>query len=498
MKLNFVVAILTVAIMTACDKTKTPSGISEIGTELVTVQSIEIPAHKETLPKLVDRGIPDNPAVKKINEAIWIDRLMMESFEAEQSRIPWGFDTVNYKIQDETFYFSFTGFYGANEHSAEMLFDLKTGDQIELVSIPFHHLFDKAKYADFLNLYWMEKADAAFEKAIQCAMGGEPYCKKWDIDQYEVVGSQFIFSLTSDCYPSAASSCNPKVEISEVINGIDPMYFSDLGTKVLLPKDNFTQKSILEKNLWAKQNQELIAAASWSLDDFEFSVENQAEEVLAGLILPEKDSYQAGQPGYLLPASGLIVYNNQGKKAGRIIGSSEGGHFGPITSVSLIIGDMESGIQKEIGVFSVEEIAYELSAFVFMGRQNGMLELSGFEESYWVKEEDLATGEFSPVGWQQFLVDNNGRLMGYYAKKETIMELKVEPNDASDVLMSVTSDLNEINPTGEIKGRWMRVEVNVFDEHPCDGGSTLSAKEGWMKLTDENGERLVNFYSRGC
>ena len=139
MKLNFVVAILTVAIMTACDKTKTPSGISEIGTELVTVQSIEIPAHKETLPKLVDRGIPDNPAVKKINEAIWIDRLMMESFEAEQSRIPWGFDTVNYKIQDETFYFSFTGFYGANEHSAEMLFDLKTGDQIELVSIPFHH-----------------------------------------------------------------------------------------------------------------------------------------------------------------------------------------------------------------------------------------------------------------------------------------------------------------------------------------------------------------------
>ncbi len=201
------------------------------------------------IPEVKDLANEENPVVDKIDSTI-LDRFMISSYKQEElEEFRWYDVECSSEIRENILYISFAGeYYGAypNYVEDEFYFDLKTGELINLSSIPFQALFTLSGYLDFLNKFWLEGVKKEFKTAIECAEF-EPYCSIYDIYNYRVKDNKLFFSLTNDCYPHVAQGCSPTYEVAV---GIDTLkqYLNELGLYILI-ESNYLSKTPIEKLL---------------------------------------------------------------------------------------------------------------------------------------------------------------------------------------------------------------------------------------------------------
>ncbi len=204
------------------------------------------------IPRLKDVLDDSNSVVAAINSQI-LDRFMINSFEqSELEEFRWYDVNCSSEIKEDILYISFSGeYYGAypNYVSDEMFFDLKTGNPLPNIEIPFHTLFTLPGYLDFLHAYWLEGVKNEFVSAMECA-GFEPYCDYYDIN-YHVDSSRLIVSLTDDCYPHVAQGCSPTFEVSAELDTIK-QYLNDIG-KYMLLESNYMTMTAIERFLKNKE-----------------------------------------------------------------------------------------------------------------------------------------------------------------------------------------------------------------------------------------------------
>lgn len=206
------------------------------------------------IPRLKDISDDSNVVVEAINSLI-LDRFMINSYnQSELEEFRWYGVECTSEIKADILYISFSGeYYGAypNYVTDELFFDLKTGDPLTYIGIPFQALFSLPGYLDFLHAYWLEGVKNEFAAAVECA-GFEPYCDYFDIN-YHVDSSKLIVSLAYDCYPHVAQGCSPVFEVSVELDTME-QYLNDIG-KYMLLESNYMSMTPIEKFL---RNKELV------------------------------------------------------------------------------------------------------------------------------------------------------------------------------------------------------------------------------------------------
>ena len=144
-----------------------------------------------------------------------------------------------------------------------MLFDLETGDQIISEPIQFHTFFRAETYTYLLEKFWVAGVDKSFEEATNCA-GTEPYCSKFNIGSYSIESDQLTFSLTSDCFSSAAASCRPLFSVTLDLDTLES-YFNAFGKTVLIDDDLLAMKGLAKHN-YLLSNEQFILENDWELE----------------------------------------------------------------------------------------------------------------------------------------------------------------------------------------------------------------------------------------
>ena len=149
-----------------------------------------------------------------------------------------------------------------------------------------------------------------------------------------------------------------------------------------------------------------------------------------------------------------------------------------------------------------KEIGYEVWTLTYFDRVDGFLRIIDDNYNYWLDEKEIFQKGFKIETWQNFLLENVGELLGFYAN-EPGLYLRESPDTNSGIITILTGDLFEIYPTTENFGSWTKVTVKKYREHPCrsnynDPEIIELEFNGWIKIVDDNGHPNVWYYPRGC
>ena len=153
-----------------------------------------------------------------------------------------------------------------------------------------------------------------------------------------------------------------------------------------------------------------------------------------------------------------------------------------------------------INYISAEEPQYILKQWTstYINNKNGLLEIS---DGLWIKEYDLKKKGFRSINIMKYLIEKTDEVMGYYPNSPGI-NLYTSPSTSSNVVLNMEGDLYDISLINEISGRWCKVEVNQYKEHPCGGGTPeeliINHFSGWIILVDEEMNPRVYNYDKGC
>ena len=225
------------------------------------------------------------------------------------------------------------------------------------------------------------------------------------------------------------------------------------------------------------------------------------QEFQHGLILPEETENEELCCIYS-PRQGFSVY---GKPGGSRIGTltrytEENKNFDSYYQIYFIDG--KSGNAARIALDDFQEIGYKIWAVTYFEKRNGFVRIIDEDYSYWLSEREIENHGFRLREWQEFLSDNAGYLMGFYAKSPGL-NLREGPDTDSNVIMALRGTTNQILPQKEHSGAWTKVKVILLKEKPCE--TNLSEKnnikeelEGWIKIVDDYGKLNVWYYPRGC
>lgn len=200
----------------------------------------------------------------------------------------------------------------------------------------------------------------------------------------------------------------------------------------------------------------------------------------------------------LAPEQGFSVYD---KPNGKNIGTLK--RIGNIKKdnqlayqIFLVIGN------QKIKVDNYHEIGYEIYALKYTDSIQGFIKVIDKMKSYWLNVSEINKQGFKAISWTQYLIKQSKDVLGYYAN-EPGLRLRKEPNSNSEIIGSVRGELFEIKLTNTIEGKWCKVKITKYREHPCNTElneeKNIEYKiEGWLKIIDDDGEPNLWNYTRGC
>lgn len=226
----------------------------------------------------------------------------------------------------------------------------------------------------------------------------------------------------------------------------------------------------------------------------------KAQELQNGLVLP--NNYDASEFCCVyVPNNGFNVFNNpNGQKIG-LLTKDVKINTGNQSNYRIYL-DRTNDQPEQIDLSNFQEVRYEEWAITYFERADGFIRITNNQNSYWINEQEVIDKNFKIQEWPEFLVDNVGQLLGFYAKAPGL-NLRAAPNVQSEILKTLKGNLFEITPTKERSGLWMKVKIKKYKEHICQ--SSLSEDEildyelnGWIKIVDDSGTPNVWYYSRGC
>jgi len=201
------------------------------------------------------------------------------------------------------------------------------------------------------------------------------------------------------------------------------------------------------------------------------------------------------------PPKGFTLYDApNGNKIGIIIQKEKGEHeLNDMFAIKLSNGN--TPIYKNFNK-GLSEVGYNVFVMSFFKVKNGFVNVFDKKSSYWLKIIDINKAGYKAINWQDFLVENNGKLLGYYANKPGL-NLRAEPLKSAKILKTLRGNLFEIQLQTESQGNWNKVKVLKYQEHPCKGNLTKKENieyilEGWIKTVDDSGTPNIWYYPKGC
>lgn len=203
------------------------------------------------IPKLKDLKNPKNTVVEKINNQI-LEYFSINSFKQnELEDFAWYHVWFFHEIKQNIICLTVEG-EGPSPSDLvdDIYFDLRTGEMLEMPTIPFQSLFTLSGYMDFLQKYWLKGVKKEFIGIGKCAEM-EPYCSYYDIIIDSANKKKLHISLVFDCFPRVSQACSPSFAISVDINSIS-QYLNDIGKYILL-ESNYFSKTRVEKYLENKK-----------------------------------------------------------------------------------------------------------------------------------------------------------------------------------------------------------------------------------------------------
>lgn len=206
------------------------------------------------IPKLKDLKNPKNTVVEKINNQI-LEYFMINSFKQnELEEFAWYHVWFFHEIKQNIICLTVEGESGYGPYPSylddDIYFDLRTGERLEMPTIPFQSLFTLSGYMDFLQKYWLKGVKKEFIGIEKCAEM-EPYCSYYDIIIDSANKKKLHISLVFDCFPRVSQACSPSFAISVDINSIS-QYLNNIGKYILL-ESNYFSKTRVEKYLENKK-----------------------------------------------------------------------------------------------------------------------------------------------------------------------------------------------------------------------------------------------------
>jgi len=239
-------------------------------------------------------------------------------------------------------------------------------------------------------------------------------------------------------------------------------------------------------------------ALVFSLSNIGFSQTNQN-----GLIVP-KDFNLDSFNNYccvFAPPKGFTLYDApDGNIIGKII-QKQKGEFELNEMFAIKLSNGNTPIYKNFNK-GLTDVGYDVFVMSYYEVKNGFVKVFDKNSTYWLKISAIDKANFKLIDWQDFLVENDGKFLGYYANKPGL-NLRVKPLKSAKILKTLRGKLFEINLLKESKGNWNKVKVLKYHEYPCKGNLSKEENieyilEGWIKTVDDNGTPNIWYNARGC
>jgi len=222
-----------------------------------------------------------------------------------------------------------------------------------------------------------------------------------------------------------------------------------------------------------------------------------------GLILPKNfhlDSFNS-YCCVFVPKEGFSLYDApNGNKIGQVIQKKESNlTLDEMFAIKLLNGNKP--IYKNFNK-GLTEVGYDVFVMSSFKAKDGFVKIYDKKSAYWLKISEIEKAGFKVSNWQDFLVENNDKLLGYYANKPGL-NLRESPSKNAKILKTLRGNLFEIKLLPQSQGNWNKVKVTKYQEHPCKGNLTKEENieyilEGWIKTVDDSGTPNVWYYPRGC
>jgi len=214
------------------------------------------------------------------------------------------------------------------------------------------------------------------------------------------------------------------------------------------------------------------------------------QEWTKGLIMPNEDGSFKSCCIYI-PKSGLAAYNQpNGKQIAQIVPGAPD-HNGEVYK-AFVKKDEEL---TEFNYTNFYMVGYEVMAIIYTDKKDGFVRINN---GYWLNIDELESKGLILMTWMDYLI-NKEDVLGWYAN-DPGLNLRTEPSNASDIIITLKGDLFEIKPTHKTKGIWCKVKVTQYREHPCvgEGDLVVGTFTGWIKLLSDEQAPNVWEYGKGC
>lgn len=138
----------------------------------------------------------------------------------------------------------------------------------------------------------------------------------------------------------------------------------------------------------------------------------------------------------------------------------------------------------------------------FVEQKEDYVRIINTDYNFWVSVDEIDRKGFYLISWYDFLSNHTGDVLGLYAL-DSALPLKTEPNDHAQTIQMIQSDLFQISLNEQGEGGWARVSIVKYREHPCTAFEDESelieyTLEGWMKVLDEDGLPILDYFAEGC
>lgn len=154
----------------------------------------------------------------------------------------------------------------------------------------------------------------------------------------------------------------------------------------------------------------------------------------------------------------------------------------------------EQGISMIIPKDALMEIGYEVNGMIVFEEVDGYICILNKGE-HWVSIEELKAEGYMYTSWIDFMSAAGRWFMPIFYS----MNVRTDPSASASLVVTVTGENFEIEPTGKSEGLWAEVIIKKYDSDYCEEPHNLiDTYKGWMKMVDDSGYPNVWFYTRGC
>lgn len=247
-----------------------------------------------------------------------------------------------------------------------------------------------------------------------------------------------------------------------------------------------------------------------------FALVANAQSDKSGFIAPTDSlaRMMQGENIFYLPEDGFTLYGspNVRDSIGMIVPLSRNKNaikppkIRDLTNATIhIIGSKPTIISGYDYAFKTYDDCFHIH---FLAQENGFIKvLNDYNENLWIKMDEVTAKEFELKSWID-LYGKNGMIITTFPNAK--IKLLQSPYSDAEVIIEIDEDYFEIKVTyfdeqDELccEGLFCYVTATQFKVHPCYGGSydkgnIIKIHQGWIRVIDQDGKRLIMHNAGGC